>query len=347
MNITKNEFDLHTVFEDDLELTNLFEDLKIEPQQEKIFDEFSPDAEGGVLKESFDSASSDVEANLEFVDRGSKTDKKHDKKFFSLEELQDKWSEKNIPKMPAEKQDAPRFGTGSTKTDVLRKKNRIQEVLLEEKFESDTNIESLEKAEIKSYSAEGKTQKDKKTLNVILNIFVYGLSILLIVGATMFAFSNDTDKSLFGYRFYNVLTPSMQPFFNAGDMIFVKLADPSEIKVQDVVTFKPNPRSDAYLTHRVVKLLPADDVNPARMITQGDNNNAADPPMTMDAVIGVHQFTIPFAGKAIMMVRDNFLLMSICIAASLLLLIVLRSYFAAQKQEIKTQALAGQAFSGA
>jgi len=125
----------------------------------------------------------------------------------------------------------------------------------------------------------------------------------------------------------------MQPAFKPGDMIFVKLTNPSDVKIGDIVTFNPSPKSTAFLTHRVVNLLPADESQPARMVTKGDFNNTEDPPVGLSAVIGVHTFTIPVMGRVVEMMRSNLLLVCICFGAVFLLLAVLRAYFAARKQE--------------
>ncbi|MCL2299393.1 MAG: signal peptidase I [Firmicutes bacterium] len=179
-----------------------------------------------------------------------------------------------------------------------------------------------------------KSQRSK-AVNLVLNILTLCFVVFLIAGSTIFAFSNNETKSLFGYRFYNVLTPSMQPLFRPGDMIFVKLVEPAEIKVGDVVTFNPSATSTAFLTHRVVELLPADEIRPARMVTKGDFNNAEDPPVGLNAAIGVHVFTVPLMGRVIEMMRENLVLVCICLGAIFLLLMVLRAYFAARKAEKK------------
>ena len=180
----------------------------------------------------------------------------------------------------------------------------------------------------------GKKQPSK-AVNLVLNVLTFCFVAFLLAGSTIFAFSNKETKNLFGYRFYNVLTPSMQPFFKPGDMIFVKLTQPSQVKVGDVVTFSPSAKSTAFLTHRVVELLPAQEGKPARMVTKGDYNNAADPPVGLSAVIGVHVFTIPFMGKVIDMMRSNLLIVCVCMGAIFLLLTVLRAYFAARREESK------------
>jgi len=180
-------------------------------------------------------------------------------------------------------------------------------------------------------TAPGKKQSSR-AVNLVLNILTFCFVGFVLAGSTVFAFSNNENKSLFGYRFYNVLTPSMQPSFKPGDMIFVRLADPSQVEVGDVVTFNPSAKSTAFLTHRVVELLPAEETKPARMVTKGDFNNAADPPVDLSAVIGVHVFTIPLMGKVVEMMQSNLIFVCVCFGAVFLLLMVLRAYFAVRKE---------------
>ena len=62
-----------------------------------------------------------------------------------------------------------------------------------------------------------------KVLSVFRTIFVYLLAAGIIIAALLFAASNSPNKSLFGYRYYTVLTPSMEPAYKVGDMVFVKI----------------------------------------------------------------------------------------------------------------------------
>ena len=163
-----------------------------------------------------------------------------------------------------------------------------------------------------------------KRADLVLNILTLCFVAFLIAGSTIFAFSNNESKSIFGYRFYNVLTPSMRPLFKPGDMIFVKLVEPSEIKVGDVVTFNPSAAPTAFLTHRVVALLSADETRPARMVTKGDANQAEDPAVDLHTAIGVHVFTVPLMGRVIEVMRGSLVFVCICLGAVFLLLMVLR-----------------------
>ncbi|MDR1465738.1 MAG: signal peptidase I [Oscillospiraceae bacterium] len=173
--------------------------------------------------------------------------------------------------------------------------------------------------------------KRRKMCKLIFDLLTYAFALLLILGSTMFAFSNDTGKSLpGGFRYYHVLTQSMVPFFKPGAMIFTKFCDTEDIKEGDVITYVPNQKYNAYLTHRVVQILHEED-GTTRFITKGDFNNAEDPPIPSSAVVGKYIFHIPMAGSIVSFIRKNLLVMCICIGATFALILLLRSYFSAKK----------------
>jgi signal peptidase I len=184
----------------------------------------------------------------------------------------------------------------------------------------------------------------KKVLGILCNVVLAVFCVLLVAGAAMFALSNDPEKSFFGYRFYSVLTKSMTPQpdsppggFLAGDMIVVKMSDPQNIEVGDIVTFATDPSGSAYLTHRVVDIKTELDGQPGLwFITQGDANNAEDPPVAADRIIGKKVFSLPKAGALIQQVRDNPVPSLAFLAAAFGFIIALQYYFARSKAKNKT-----------
>lgn len=202
------------------------------------------------------------------------------------------------------------------------------------------------------------SKKNKKSLIIqrIFDVFFIFVIIFMLAGAAIFVVSDQTDKSFYGYRFYEVLTNSMRKTekgqkgnFVAGDMIIVKLDDPNEIEVGDIITFVPNKKSpDTYLTHRVIEKEPA---NPQlkkesdgsaktegqypTFITQGDANNAPDPPVSGEMVIGVVKFAIPKAGTIITFVKGNLLAVFVFVTAFFLLIYVIKGYFMPEEEPVK------------
>jgi signal peptidase len=88
-------------------------------------------------------------------------------------------------------------------------------------------------------------------------------------------------------------------------MVFVKLADASDISEGDVITFNPSNESDAYLTHRVTqKYEDYEGSGVTCFKTQGDSNDAEDA-FIIDSsrVIGKVTFSIPKLGYVVRFVQ--------------------------------------------
>ena len=62
-----------------------------------------------------------------------------------------------------------------------------------------------------------------RVFNVSSTVFVYLLAACILIGAVLFAFDASPTKSIFGYRYYTILTPSMSPSYEVGDVVFVHI----------------------------------------------------------------------------------------------------------------------------
>ncbi|MDR3314405.1 MAG: signal peptidase I [Oscillospiraceae bacterium] len=192
----------------------------------------------------------------------------------------------------------------------------------------------------------------RKLLAAVSNILVFVFIILIIGGAFAFTTSTDPEKDFFGYRFYNVLTPSMTPTeqadgttpkggFLAGDMIIVKMANPEDVQVGDIITFNPDTNAKdgqgtTTLTHRVVEI--KDQLAGEAgiwFVTKGDHNNSNDPPIPGQSVIGVKVFHIPLLGKILRAVEKNKTLAIVFCAAVLILIFTLFYYFSKEEFDQK------------
>lgn len=95
-----------------------------------------------------------------------------------------------------------------------------------------------------------------------------------------------------------ILTGSMKPTINPGDIIAVRTVAPQDIRVGDVVTFQPVSDDPKLVTHRVV----SKSVGPKGAIgfvTRGDNNGKDDAPIVGDQVKGLFVYRIPQLGWAL------------------------------------------------
>lgn len=97
---------------------------------------------------------------------------------------------------------------------------------------------------------------------------------------------------LVGFQVFHVVSPSMEPTYSEGDLIYVKEVDPDSIKIGDPITFVLN-EDLVVATHRVVAI----DSENRQFTTKGDANKTEDAaPVHFNNLIGVPVFAIPLLG---------------------------------------------------
>ena len=177
-------------------------------------------------------------------------------------------------------------------------------------------IEKIEKGE--------KPQKRKFSAGEIVGVVLCVLLIpILLVNVTMIikgVVNPGKYPSFAGYSPLIVLSPSMWPNIQEGDLIIVKSADPKDVKAGDVISFfDPDSRDNGVLTHRVVEVV--NENGELSFRTKGDANNADDPtPVPAGNLIGIYRTKINGAGNIAMFLQSTPGLI-VCVAIPLVLLI--------------------------
>lgn len=163
-----------------------------------------------------------------------------------------------------------------------------------------------------------KIKKIWDIVSTVLVVIVVLLAILLV------------GVRLFGLQVYTVISGSMEPEYPVGSLIYVKKVDPTEIKVNDVITFAlPN---DTPSTHRVIEI----DWENQLFYTKGDANEVEDGAVHFNNLIGTPVFTIPFLGFIAMYIQHPpGLYIAIAAGAILLILVFLPDLF--EKDEKKNK----------
>lgn len=143
----------------------------------------------------------------------------------------------------------------------------------------------------------------KKALNIIKNVLVWTVvavavlvMIFTIISTTIF---NRSDRSLFGFRIYTVLSDSMaKTDFDAGSVIFSKEVDPTTLKEGDIISYISQ-RSENFgevITHKIRSKTVDDQGNPG-FITYGTTTGADDPAViTYPYITGKYVGHIPAIG---------------------------------------------------
>ncbi len=140
---------------------------------------------------------------------------------------------------------------------------------------------------------------NNRVINNILNIVSFFLLIITLVSII---------ASLVGFKFSIIMTDSMKPTINPGDIVIVipKYLH-KNIDVGDIVLYKitlPSNKTIMVL-HRVI------DIDDSFIITKGDNRDFRDPwKVPYDNIIGVFIFRIPRCGTFMIWFARIFIILS-------------------------------------
>ena len=136
-----------------------------------------------------------------------------------------------------------------------------------------------------------KIKKILKAIFWIILVFIAIYSTIIIFQKIIW---KDKTPSFLGYKNFIVLTGSMEPTLNIGDIVFVK--ETTDIKEQDIVSFKVN---NAVVTHRIIEIKKEDEKT--FYITKGDANSSNDTELlSIENVEGKYSFKISFLGNLIL-----------------------------------------------
>lgn len=163
-----------------------------------------------------------------------------------------------------------------------------------------------------------------KVFTVIGTILCIVLIPILIVNMTLIVKSytnRDAVPSLGGYLPLIVLTDSMYPVIESGDLIICRTAEPESIAVDDVIAFfDPAGNGQSVVTHRVVEVVTGEDGSLA-FRTRGDNNNTDDKALVpAENLVGVYRSRIGGAGNVAMFMQSTTGLV-VCVVLPIVLLV--------------------------
>ena len=115
-----------------------------------------------------------------------------------------------------------------------------------------------------------------KGIKIILTIFV-----VIVLGTVILQRVSNNKIVLFGNGIYTIISESMLPEYEIGDMFVAREVKKEDIKVGDDIVYlgKVDTYKDKVITHRVVRI---DD----KIHTKGINNAMEDPAIDYDQVYG-------------------------------------------------------------
>lgn len=168
-----------------------------------------------------------------------------------------------------------------------------------------------------------KTSVTHRVLTIAGTVLCMILIPILLINITLIAKSfinKDEVPSIGGVLPLIVLTDSMHPEIESGDLIICHTAEAEKIKVNDVISFfDPAGNGTSIVTHRVIEIIEKDGKIFFR--TRGDNNNTEDKELVpADNLVGIYKMRIAGAGHIAMFMQSTAGLI-ICVVLPIILLV--------------------------
>jgi len=145
----------------------------------------------------------------------------------------------------------------------------------------------------------------KKILSVLGVVLCVILIPLLIINLTIivksFIYPNEVPSFL-GYKPFIVLSNSMLPTIEVGDLVLDKTEDTSTLAVGDVISFREG--TTTVITHRIVNITESGGTR--QFTTKGDNNNTEDSnPVVQSDVEGKMIYSVHNIGNAALFMQTK------------------------------------------
>ena len=168
-----------------------------------------------------------------------------------------------------------------------------------------------------------KSSVTHRVLTIVGTVLCVILIPILLINITLIAKSfinKDEVPSIGGTLPLIVLTDSMHPEIESGDLIICKTAEAEDIKVNDIISFfDPAGNGTSIVTHRVIEIVEEDGEIFFR--TRGDNNNTEDKELVpAENLVGVYKMRIAGAGHIAMFMQSTAGLI-VCVVLPIILLV--------------------------
>uniref|UniRef100_UPI003F49280F signal peptidase I n=1 Tax=Pseudarthrobacter oxydans TaxID=1671 RepID=UPI003F49280F len=130
------------------------------------------------------------------------------------------------------------------------------------------------------------------------------LTTALLVAAALAFLALAVGPRILGYQTSTMLTGSMSPLINPGDVVVTAPTPVDQIRVGDIITYHIPVEDQRVETHRVTEITANPD-GTVSVQTKGDANNGVDPWLaTIETdTVDRHVATIPYIGTAIRALR--------------------------------------------
>ena len=139
----------------------------------------------------------------------------------------------------------------------------------------------------------------KKAIKIVFKVLYQILIIMCVILTLIIILQKVTNnnKSIAGYRIFRVITGSMIPQYDVGEVVISKETNPNKIKVGDDIVYKGNygEYSGKIIMHEVISIDKDEKGNNVNFHAKGLNSNSIeDPQIKADQVYGVVRLKVGF-----------------------------------------------------
>jgi len=146
---------------------------------------------------------------------------------------------------------------------------------------------------------------------MIIPIIIY--NILLIIVSIV---SPSETPNFFGIKTYIIISRSMEPNLNIGDIVFVKKCEEENLKNNDIISFR---EGQFVITHRIVEI--KENENGKEYVTKGDNNKIKDEVTVKYCDIeGVYIGKVAYIGNIVLFLKNKIVIILIILIVYLIYL---------------------------
>ena len=138
-----------------------------------------------------------------------------------------------------------------------------------------------------------KVNKGEKMLSLIPDLLYNILVILCVIVIAIIVMQrlSDSNRSIGGYKIFKVVSGSMEPKYDVGEVVICKETEMEDIKIGDALVYrgKIGDLNGRIVMHEVIQIS-HDKNNNLTFFAKGLNNSKGDPEINESQVLGIVKF---------------------------------------------------------
>ena len=147
-----------------------------------------------------------------------------------------------------------------------------------------------------------KVETSKNIIAIITYIILIPIILYNIIIIIKAANNSEEIPSVFGIKTFVIISGSMEPKLNIGDIVIIKKVEENELQENDIISFRSG---ESVITHRINKII-IEDTGKIKYETKGDNNNTADRTFVkFEDIEGKQINKIPYIGNVTLLLKNK------------------------------------------